>query len=78
MRMVPAGWSRVAYFRLHGSPRKYWSRYDNNYITTLATTARNLSAAEAVWCMFDNTASGAAIENAWELRDRVSADEPGE
>ena len=63
---VPAGWSRVAYFRLHGSPRKYWSRYDNHYITTLATTARNLSAAEEVWCMFDNTASGAAIENAWE------------
>jgi len=28
--------------------------------------------------MFDNTASGAAIENAWELRDRVSAEEPGE
>ena len=74
---VPAGWSRVAYFRLHGSPRKYWSRYDNNYIATLATTARNLSAAEEVWCMFDNTASGAAIENAWELRDRLSAGERG-
>ena len=29
---VPAGWPGVAYFRLHGSPRKYWSRYDENYI----------------------------------------------
>ena len=26
----------VAYFRLHGSPRKYWSRYDENYIAMLA------------------------------------------
>jgi uncharacterized protein YecE (DUF72 family) len=32
---VPAGWPRVAYFRLHGSPRKYWSRYDENYIAML-------------------------------------------
>ena len=36
----PAGWPRVAYFRLHGSPRTYWSRYDENAITTLAATRR--------------------------------------
>ena len=72
---VPAGWARVAYFRLHGSPRKYWSRYDDHYIAALATSVRNLSAAGDVWCMFDNTASGAAIENAWELHDRLSADD---
>ena len=38
--VVPAGWPRVAYFRLHGSPRTYWSRYDENYIATLAMSAR--------------------------------------
>ena len=67
---VPAGWPRVAYFRLHGSPRKYWSRYDENGVATLATTVRSITTAEEVWCVFDNTASGAAIENACELRER--------
>ena len=40
----------------------------------LAATIGRLSTAEQVWCVFDNTASGAAIENAWELRERVSVD----
>ena len=72
--IVPAGWPRVAYFRLHGSPRTYWSRYDENAITTLAETITRISGAEQVWCVFDNTASGAAIENAWELRERLIVD----
>ena len=70
----PAGWSRVAYFRLHGSPRTYWSRYDENAIAALAATIARITTAEQIWCVFDNTASGAAIENAWELRERVSVD----
>ena len=74
----PAGWARVAYFRLHGSPRTYWSRYDEDAIAALAATIGRISTAEQVWCVFDNTASGAAIENAWELRERLIADpEPG-
>jgi uncharacterized protein YecE (DUF72 family) len=73
---VPAGWPRVAYFRLHGSPRKYWSRYDESNIATLATIVRGISTAKEVWCVFDNTASGAAIENAWELRERLLARTP--
>jgi uncharacterized protein YecE (DUF72 family) len=68
---APAGWPHVAYFRLHGSPRKYWSRYDENDIATLATTVRGIATAAEVWCVFDNTASGAAIKNAWELRERL-------
>ena len=68
---VPAGSPRVAYFRLHGSPRKYWSRYGENDIATLAAAVRNVPNAEEVWCVFDNTASGAAIENAQELRERL-------
>jgi uncharacterized protein YecE (DUF72 family) len=74
----PAGWARVAYFRLHGSPRTYWSRYDEDAIAALAATIGRISTAEQVWCVFDNTASGAAIENAWELRERLIVDpEPG-
>ena len=69
---TPAGWPRVAYFRLHGSPRTYWSRYDERAIAALATTVERISTAEQIWCVFDNTASGSAIENAWELRERLS------
>ena len=69
--VVPAGSPKVAYFRLHGSPRKYWSRYDDSYIATLAETVRRIPGAEDVWCVFDNTASGAAVENAWQLHERV-------
>jgi len=68
----PAGWLGLAYFRLHGSPRMYWSRYDESYIRTLAGSARGITSAEEVWCVFDNTASGAAIENAWQLREHVT------
>jgi uncharacterized protein YecE (DUF72 family) len=70
---LPAGCPRAAYFRLHGSPRMYWSRYDETAIATLAATVRSIRTAEEVWCVFDNTASGAAIENAWELRERLAA-----
>ncbi len=65
---VPAGWPGVAYFRLHGSPRKYWSKYDDRYIARLADTVQTTATAHGVWCVFDNTASGAALENACELR----------
>ena len=72
--IAPAGWPRLAYFRLHGSPRTYWSSYDENYIATLAGIVRSVSKAEEVWCVFDNTASGAAIENASELCGRLIGD----
>ena len=73
---IPAGWPHLAYFRLHGSPRKYWSRYEKDDIATLAETVRCATALD-VWCVFDNTASGAAIENAWELRQRLIESPPG-
>jgi uncharacterized protein YecE (DUF72 family) len=42
-------------------------------IAALAMTVAGIASAEQIWCMFDNTASGAAIENAWELRERMSS-----
>jgi uncharacterized protein YecE (DUF72 family) len=71
--MTPDGWPRLAYFRLHGSPRTYWSRYDEHAIAVLAATISRIKTAEEIWCVFDNTASGAAIDNACELRERVIA-----
>jgi uncharacterized protein YecE (DUF72 family) len=70
----PAGWPQLVYFRLHGAPRTYWSRYDRNSIAMFASAVRGLPTAEEVWCVFDNTASGAAIDNAWELCERLIGD----
>jgi uncharacterized protein YecE (DUF72 family) len=66
----PGGWSGTVYYRLHGSPRVYYSGYDEAYLRALATRlARAAGGTDAVWCMFDNTALGAATGNALMLRD---------
>jgi len=74
--MTPAGWACLRYFRLHGSPRAYWSRYGENAIAALAATIGRIPTAEQVWCVFDNTASGAAAANALELSDRLRLEVP--
>ena len=66
----PGGWPGLVYYRLHGSPRTYWSRYDAAFIDAVAASLGSLQAVDG-WCIFDNTASGAAIENAQELQLRV-------
>ena len=69
----PGGWDGLTYVRLHGSPRTYWSRYDAAFIADLVVRVRERAIdGREVWCIFDNTASGAAIENAWELRVGLS------
>lgn len=61
----PGGWPGVAYFRLHGSPVLYQSSYDDGYLDRLVRRlAQAESTGESVWCIFDNTARGAAITNA--------------
>ena len=63
----PGGWSGTVYFRLHGSPRKYWSSYTTAHIEALAGALRAAPSPADAWCVFDNTASGAALQNAWDL-----------
>ena len=71
---APGGWDAIAYFRLHGAPRMYWSRYDASYLSRLAMLVRQVSESVDVWCVFDNTATGAALENAWELQQLLGQD----
>ncbi|MBV8594223.1 MAG: DUF72 domain-containing protein [Caulobacteraceae bacterium] len=65
----PGGWRRLTYVRLHGSPRAYWSSYDGPYLRALSERLEADLAADR-WCIFDNTASGAAAANALELAAR--------
>ena len=74
----PGGWSNLTeieqitrpaqYYRLHGSPRMYWSRYSISQLAELATRADPSDSTRDVWFVFDNTASGSAIENALEIQ----------
>jgi uncharacterized protein YecE (DUF72 family) len=61
------GWSGLIYCRLHGSPRIYYSAYPESYLQTLAATIASHSEKE-LWCVFDNTAAGAAFPDAQILR----------
>lgn len=67
----PSGWPELVYFRLHGSPRRYYSAYSDKFLSQLAENLRRLSTSHTAWCIFDNTASGAALANALELISRV-------
>lgn len=64
----PAGSTRIAYFRLHGSPVMYQSSYSSAYLAQLATRMRAIAQHSPVWCVFDNTARGAATPNALDLQ----------
>lgn len=64
----PAGWPGLIYWRLHGEPRIYHSEYSQQCLQQLAEwLKRSHAAGAATWCIFDNTASGAALGNALAL-----------
>jgi uncharacterized protein YecE (DUF72 family) len=66
----PAGTPELVYYRLHGTPRMYYSAYEGSFLHALAGEIVTLAAKE-VWCIFDNTASGAAAANALDLTRRM-------
>ena len=61
----------AAYVRLHGSPKIYYSEYSAEFLDTLAAELRS-QVAPGSWCIFDNTASGAALFNALDLQARLA------
>lgn len=62
--LEPGGWPRLVYYRLHGSPRMYYSSYSDEFLADLAERLRLAARRATVWCIFDNTAAGAAFANA--------------
>jgi uncharacterized protein YecE (DUF72 family) len=67
----PGGWNGLVYYRLHGSPKIYYSAYDAEYLETIAGKLSAAARSAEVWCIFDNTAEGAATANALDVLDRV-------
>jgi uncharacterized protein YecE (DUF72 family) len=63
----PGGATGLRYYRLHGSPRIYWSAYDAVQIGNLAAQLLDHESGEC-WVIFDNTAAGEALKNALELK----------
>ncbi|CAN5322867.1 DUF72 domain-containing protein [soil metagenome] len=73
---APGGWlgpngdgvGAVVYHRWHGSPRVYFSPYDDDWLQARADELSSWPAGTDRWCIFDNTASGAAASDALKLR----------
>jgi uncharacterized protein YecE (DUF72 family) len=69
---LPGGWGGLAYYRLHGSPVMYESAYPPADLDVLARALADLAArGVAAWCIFDNTALGAATADALALLERL-------
>jgi uncharacterized protein YecE (DUF72 family) len=66
---APGGCEDFHYWRLHGSPRTYYSAYDDVQLDALIRTLR--SASVPSWCIFDNTAAGAATADALKVSDAL-------
>ncbi|WP_207793993.1 DUF72 domain-containing protein [Ramlibacter algicola] len=65
----PGGWHGLTYLRLHGTPRMYYSSYPQAQLEALAQRiAQQAATGSEVWCIFDNTASGAAAGDALQLQ----------
>lgn len=71
----PGAAARPSYFRWHGSPRKYFSAYPPDAISTFAAQVlamkRARGARSEIYCFFDNTALGAAAMNARSLETEL-------
>lgn len=76
----PGGWPGLKYWRLHGTPRTYYSNYEEDWLESLTEKLHLLEAQSLLaetWVIFDNTALGHAtanalwLENALKLRNRV-------
>ncbi len=69
----PGGWGGLVYYRLHGSPRTYYSPYPDGALDAIAEKLRRAARSASAWCIFDNTALGHATANALDVLGRVRA-----
>lgn len=73
---LPGGHDRLAYVRLHGSPRIYYSAYSQEVLESVARTLRaNVDRGVPTWCIFDNTALGFATSDALTVQRLIARKE---
>jgi uncharacterized protein YecE (DUF72 family) len=73
---VPAVDIGTLYIRLHGSPVMYRSAYSEEVLQRLyEDMTQHMHAGKRVWCIFDNTASDAAVPDALSLLSRFQRGE---
>jgi uncharacterized protein YecE (DUF72 family) len=64
----PSNNIRSTYLRLHGSPHIYYSPYAFTYLEQLSSLLGRANPIDETWCIFDNTAAGAAWSDAQTLQ----------
>ena len=67
---MPSGDRRLVYYRLHGSPRMYYSSYEGGFLSELS--GRIMDHPNA-WVIFDNTAHGHAFGDALRLKELLKS-----
>jgi uncharacterized protein YecE (DUF72 family) len=68
----PGGWDGLVYWRWHGSPVMYHSRYEPVRLASLAARLRTESERAEVWCIFDNTAEFHAAGDALAVQELLA------
>jgi uncharacterized protein YecE (DUF72 family) len=68
---APGGAMHLAYYRLHGSPRTYYSNYEDPFLSRLAAKVKTLKNA---WIIFDNTALSYAYPNALSFQKLIQGE----
>jgi uncharacterized protein YecE (DUF72 family) len=64
--------AKIVYYRLHGSPVRYRSKYTVRALMDYAREMKaHVKAGRDVWCVFDNTMYGHATTNALALRKLI-------
>jgi uncharacterized protein YecE (DUF72 family) len=72
--MSAGGWPGLLYLRLHGAPRVYYSSYGEEFLNAIAGwLAAAVKRGLPAWCIFDNTARGAGVENALQVLKKIKA-----
>lgn len=75
--LQPGGWTGMAYYRLHGSPRVYYSSYRDDVLERLAERLREHQRGRIpCWCIFDNTTLGAGTGNAVSVLHHLGQGDP--
>lgn len=70
---LPGGVPSFRYVRWHGSPVVYRSSYSNERLAALVEFVVTQPRGTNIWCVFDNTAMGAAFGDALRFRDLLVA-----